>query len=159
MKKTKHKSWSRRRLALHHKASQARLSCPRAERGFTIVEVIIALTILAISLTGLLGMSVFTIGAAARNDEWTNARIIAASQLENITAQSFDTLQTTAGATPSQTSNLTYNGKVYKTWTWYVRQGSASAPLRIIVAVGNSTATSAFSASAVSLSTLKTFYL
>lgn len=106
------------------------------QNGFTLIEVIIALVILMFGLTGMLGMSTYAIRAANENDRWTQARIVAANRLWQMSAQPLDTLQSDY-ATVGTTGTFTefYEGVTY-TATWAMeRLGSQTDPLRLSVTV------------------------
>lgn len=109
----------------------------KSQTGFSLIEILIALVILAVGLTGLLGFSTFTIRAARDNDKWTTARLLAVSEQESLTSRDFETLQTLAGSpsTASGTRTVTQNGETY-TVNWTLeRTGSASAPLHVKIEV------------------------
>ncbi len=129
----------------------------RNESGFTLIEIMIALVILMIGLTGVLGMSTMAIKAAADNDKWTTARIVAESTAEQFTAMPLDALQsyiTANGASGTETVRV--NNWDYQAHYWLERTGSLSTPVRVRVRVNYST--EAYAAP-VSIVTMRSFYM
>lgn len=106
--------------------------------GFSLVEVMIALVILAVGLTGLLGFTTQTLGAARNNEKWTTARIIAVNTAEELSSRNFNDLQSLAGnsSTATGTSTTRMNGQTYTvSWQYDRMGGMATDPLHIRVTV------------------------
>jgi type IV pilus assembly protein PilV len=81
----------------------------RGERGFTLLEVLIALLITIIGLAGVLMMQASSTKANRQNAEFTRASMIAEEALENARGLNISSLVGTTITYPTQT----YNGVVY----------------------------------------------
>jgi len=66
----------------------------RKSQGFTLIEVMIALVILATGLLALMTMQIVSIRANAFSSEMTYASMLAQSRLEQIRNMSYDSVQT-----------------------------------------------------------------
>lgn len=119
--------------------------------GFTLVEIMVALVVLAIGLIGALSMSTFAFRSSRDNDQWTTARMVAMNQLESLTSQTIMQLQNfpMTGSQLVQTNGTQYTVSWRNTWL-----GPIGGPLRLTV-----WATYPGAMAPVSVSTVKTFYL
>lgn len=80
---------------------------PRDAAGFTLIEVMIALTVLAIGLLGLAAMQLYAMGAGREGRNTTQAATIAQDQLEQFMSESWAAMTDTAGAwSAAQTVNV-----------------------------------------------------
>lgn len=108
------------------------------QQGFSLIETMVALVILAVGLTGLLGFSTMSIKAARDNEKWTTARMLAVSTQEELSARNFTELQTLAGSVGTQTGtrSIRMNNENYTvSWEFDRDGGTASSPLIISVRV------------------------
>jgi prepilin-type N-terminal cleavage/methylation domain-containing protein len=69
----------------------------RKEAGFTIIEVMIALLILLIGLSGILSMQMTSMGATAFSRHATEASVVGEKKMEELTALATTSLPTVAG--------------------------------------------------------------
>lgn len=91
------------------------------ESGFTLVELIVSLTILAIGVVGVIGMMNSSFGVAVRTNERSRAVALATREVEAVRAVPYDTLIPT-GLTETRTEKV--NGTTYtieKALTWGTR--------------------------------------
>lgn len=77
--------------------SVTRLCSPRIARGFTLIEVMISATILAVGLLALAGMQVSAIRGGKQGRHTTEAAAVARSQLEQFDRMPWGSLAATAG--------------------------------------------------------------
>ncbi len=125
------------------------------QSGFSLIEVVVALVILAIGLVGLLGISTMSIKAASDNDRWTTARIIAQGRLESLTAGIHTDVSNAALAAPNGADVVTVGGTDYDVqWSYGFTGGATSDPIRVRVYVTYPNALTG-----VSLTTVKSFFL
>jgi type IV pilus assembly protein PilV len=68
-------------------------------RGFTIIEVLVVLAILAVGILGLTKMQIFSIKGAVFNKDSTKATAIAQGVLEEFKSSTFGTTSSTCGTT------------------------------------------------------------
>jgi prepilin-type N-terminal cleavage/methylation domain-containing protein len=133
------------------------------QAGSTLIEVLVAMMILAVGLMGLLGMSSDAMRMALRNDDWTNARMLAQSVLETSTAAAFDDLHLEAAATPYTIDSMLYDDQVFAMQIWRQPLGDSRAPVRVSVRVfpivDNDVSKQKPFSDSVSITTVKTFYL
>lgn len=123
----------------------------KTQSGFTLVEIMVALVVLAIGLMGTLSMSTVAFRASRDNDQWTTARMVASNQLESLTSQTIMQLQNY----PMTGSVLVYANGTQYTVSWQnAWLGPIGGPLRVTV-----WATYPGALAPVSVSTVKTFYL
>lgn len=91
------------------------------EAGFTLVELIVSLTIMAIGIVGVIGMMNSSFGVAVRTNERSRAVALATREVEAVRAVPYDTLIPT-GTTETRTE--TVGGTVFtieKALTWGAR--------------------------------------
>ncbi len=69
----------------------------RPDRGFTLLEVMVALAIIAIALVTLLGTHLLSLNLAHRHKEQTMATMLARQKMEELLTTSFDSLTSDAG--------------------------------------------------------------
>jgi prepilin-type N-terminal cleavage/methylation domain-containing protein len=123
----------------------------RNQNGFTLIELIVALLVLAIGLMGLLTMSVHSIRLARDNDLWTVARMMAQAQTEEISGENHVMLMTW----PRHQSFVEEHEAIsYTVDRWLTPLGGNTDPLEITVRVRYP----GF-AHGVSVTTMKTFFL
>ena len=77
--------------------SVTRLCSPRIARGFTLIEVMISATILAVGLLALAGMQVSAIRGGKQGRHTTEAAAVARSQLEQFDRMPWTSLNATPG--------------------------------------------------------------
>lgn len=97
----------------------------KSNSGFTLVEAMIALVILAIGLSGILGFSAQTIRMSQDNNQWTRARIVAEELLDQKAAIPTGQLQIIAGSAPTGTQIEVRDYTSYSA-TWWVAQRSTN---------------------------------
>jgi len=100
----------------------------KAQRGFTMVEVLIALALTGIACSGLLALYARTSGASRYSRRATEATVLAQDQLERLRAN---------GATGTGTEteiDVSGNAGGPFTRTWTVVDGAAYADLSVVVA-------------------------
>lgn len=115
------------RSVFHHDKIYSRK--PKNYKGFTLIEVLLALTILAIGLTGLLKANALNIHYASRLKEKTFAHLIAMSAIADI--------QTNALKIPVGRESIHSSQLLGTTWYWRasVSQTSLPALQKIMVSV------------------------
>ena len=69
----------------------------RSDRGFTLLEVMVALAIIATALVTLLGTHLMSLNLAHRHKEQTMATMLARQKMEELLTTSFDSLASEAG--------------------------------------------------------------
>jgi type II secretion system protein I len=99
--------------------------CRTRSRGFTFVEVLIALAVTSIGLLGLLRLHLLSTATADAAQATTGAVFVAQAQIAEVLAQGFPAQGTTSGA-------VERNGQTF-TWTTEIRNaarsgGSAAMP-------------------------------
>lgn len=103
----------------------------RGERGFTLIEVLVALLITIIGLAGVLMMQASSSKANRQNAEFTHASMIAEEALENARGMNINSLVNTTITYPTQT----YSGVVYSISVTGVEVSTGSNLVRITAAV------------------------
>ncbi len=79
----------------------------RGRGGFTLLEVLIALTVLAFGMLGLAAMQLYAMGAGREGRNTTQASVIAQDQLEQFMSATWGGMTDTAGAwSTAQTVNV-----------------------------------------------------
>ncbi len=97
------------------------------ERGFTLVELIVSLTILALGIVGVIGVMNSSFGVAVRTNERSRAVNLATREIESVRAVPYDVLIPT-GTTETRTEKVggtTFT--VEKATTWGARGTNAYA--------------------------------
>lgn len=69
----------------------------RSDRGFTLLEVMVALAIIAIALVTLLGTHLLSLNLAQRHKEQSMATMLARQKMEELLTTPFDSLTSDAG--------------------------------------------------------------
>ena len=91
------------------------------EQGFTLVELVVSLTILAIGIIGVIGVMNSSFGVAVRTNERSRAVSLATRELETLRAMEYDEL---VPLSTSQSRTEQYGGTTYtieKAVTWGTR--------------------------------------
>ncbi|GAB4368017.1 MAG: hypothetical protein Kow00128_12980 [Deltaproteobacteria bacterium] len=85
----------------------------RKDTGFTLLEVMVALTILAVALLGIGLMQINAINANKSGNELTQATLLSEETLEQLKAQSFDSIATSAGITGGSPDPSTFTDNTF----------------------------------------------
>jgi type IV pilus assembly protein PilV len=108
---------------------------PADERGFTLIELVVSLTILAIGIVGVIGVMNSSFGVAVRTNERSRAVNLATKELEALRAVEYATLIPT-GTTETRTEKV--GGTTFtieKAVTWVAQGSNATAVKRATVAI------------------------
>ena len=115
---------------------------PRDERGFTIVETMVAIGIMAVAFLGMASVHAISARAQSLGQNEGLARFVADQQLELMRRTAVGAIQSYTGSTTVQgvnfgitrtVSNVTMGKKVVVTTTWTDRFGPRSLTLTTIV--------------------------
>jgi prepilin-type N-terminal cleavage/methylation domain-containing protein len=106
----------------------------RARRGFTLVEVMVAVVVLAIGVTGLAGMTVYIGKRTVQMATFTSRTSIETKRTNMLMAIPFDSLASKAGCTTVATGPFPYQECVNVT---NVTGGSGYSQVQIIVTPAN----------------------
>ncbi|MDQ3107360.1 MAG: prepilin-type N-terminal cleavage/methylation domain-containing protein [Actinomycetota bacterium] len=106
-----------------------------ANDGFTMVELVVSLTILAIGIVGVIGVMNSSFGVAVRTNERSRAVALATREIEALRAEQYDLLATSPTATTrtEQVGGTTFT--VEKAVVWGNRDGNPKAVKSATVAV------------------------
>lgn len=119
-----------------------RKRAPRDQRGFTIVETMVAIGIMAIAFLGMASVHAISARAQSLGQNEGLARFVADQQLELMRRTAVGAIQSYTGSTTVQgvsfgitrtVSNVTMGKKVVVTTTWTDRFGPRSLTLTTIV--------------------------
>ena len=119
-----------------------RKRAPRDERGFTIVETMVAIGIMAVAFLGMASVHAISARAQSLGQNEGLARFVADQQLELMRRTAVGAIQSYTGSTTVQcvsfgitrtVSNVTMGKKVVVTTTWTDRFGPRSLTLTTIV--------------------------
>ena len=101
---------------------------PNADRGFSLIEVLIALAIFAIGILSIFSMQYWAIRNNSTGNMMTQAANLARAQLEDLKGVS-DVTTLADGAHPDNPVNEDGNSGGIYTCEWFVLIPSAAAPL------------------------------
>lgn len=119
-----------------------RKRAPRDQRGFTIVETMVAIGIMAVAFLGMASVHAISARAQSLGQNEGLARFVADQQLELMRRTAVGAIQSYTGSTTVQgvnfgitrtVSNVTMGKKVVVTTTWTDRFGPRSLTLTTIV--------------------------
>ncbi len=105
------------------------------ERGFTMVEMVVSLTILAIGIVGVIGVMNSSFGVSVRTNQRSRAVALATREVESVRAVTWSQLPASSTATTRQEEVGGTTFTVEKAVTWQSRSGNAQAVKRATVAV------------------------
>src|SRR5271163_4402163 len=83
--------------SLHNDSGTLRRASLPRQRGFTLIEVMVALAVIAIALVGLLGLQHQTLQSVVRANEMSKAALLAQDLMTQVETGQFPPLGTTSG--------------------------------------------------------------
>jgi type IV pilus assembly protein PilV len=99
--------------ACRDQSAGAAIQTRRQDTGFTLLEVLITLVILAIGMLGLAGMQVLSIRSNSFGQEMTVASTLAQNKLEELREEDFDTIADSNDTCTNYANGVTFA----RTWT------------------------------------------
>ena len=108
------------------------MSARRGERGFTVIEVLIALLILLVGMAGILSLQMTSVQATAFSRHATEASVLAEDKMEWLRTQPFATLATGAEANPVDSLGVEDPNAFYQR-SWVVTPAATGVNIAVIV--------------------------
>lgn len=108
------------------------MSARRGERGFTVIEVLIALLILLVGMAGILSLQMTSVQATAFSRHATEASVLAEDKMEWLRTQPLTTLATGAEPDPVDSRGVPDPNALYQR-SWVVTPAATGVNIQVTV--------------------------